>query len=208
MKKYLRRIQDEAFRCKEITASLLDYSRLGDAQRKQVNLTELITGVADMVRPLSKYRERNIELDCQQDVYVAVKDQELKQVVLNLLTNALDSVDVGGSVHVQLVQQGNKVKMSVTDNGCGMTDEVQQHIFEPFFTRRRDGQGTGLGLSITYRIIEEHGGTIQPFSEGPGRGSRFTVELPINQLQSKEDDQQKPITERTAIKNSTVRRAA
>ena len=60
-----------------------------------------------------------------------------------------------------------------------MTDEVLQHLFEPFFTRRRDGQGTGLGLSITYRIIQDHGGEIVPFSAGPGRARTFRVTLPL-----------------------------
>ena len=54
-----------------------------------------------------------------------------------------------------------------------MTDEVLKHLFEPFFTRRRDGQGTGLGLSITYRIVADHGGTIEAASDGPGKGSRM-----------------------------------
>jgi signal transduction histidine kinase len=62
-----------------------------------------------------------------------------------------------------------------------MTDEVKKHLFEPFFTRRRGGQGTGLGLSITHRIIEEHHGTITAQSAGPGRGSTFTVSLPVTQ---------------------------
>jgi signal transduction histidine kinase len=60
-----------------------------------------------------------------------------------------------------------------------MTEEVRQHLFEPFFTRRRGGQGTGLGLSITYRIVEEHNGQIVPHSDGPGKGSKFTVSLPL-----------------------------
>ena len=60
-----------------------------------------------------------------------------------------------------------------------MTQEVQQHLFDPFFTRRRDGQGTGLGLSITYRIITDHGGEVVGTSEGPGKGSCFQVTLPL-----------------------------
>ena len=60
-----------------------------------------------------------------------------------------------------------------------MSEEVLQHLFEPFFTRRRDGRGTGLGLSISYRIVQDHGGTIVPSSDGAGKGSRFEVTLPL-----------------------------
>jgi signal transduction histidine kinase len=103
----------------------------------------------------------------------------MKQVVLNLITNALDSMDDGGTVRVSLTSTTQQVALVVRDDGCGMSEEVLQHLFEPFYTRRRDGQGTGLGLSITYRIIEEHGGRIEPFSEGPGKGSTFTITLPL-----------------------------
>lgn len=179
LKKYLRRIQSEAFRCKEITAGLLDFSRLGDAQKSPTDVNALLDSVVEMVRPLSKYHDRRIELECPQPVIADVNPQELKQVVLNLLTNGLDSLTPGGTVWVRLTRDAQRMRLVFEDNGCGMNDEVQQHLFEPFFTRRRDGQGTGLGLSITFRIIEEHGGTIRPFSAGVGRGSRFTVEIPL-----------------------------
>jgi signal transduction histidine kinase len=68
-----------------------------------------------------------------------------------------------------------------------MTDEVLKHLFEPFFTRRRDGQGTGLGLSITYRIVADHGGHIDVHSDGPGRGSQFQVWLPLVEQQKERD---------------------
>ena len=74
---------------------------------------------------------------------------------------------------------GEFAELRVADDGCGMTEEIKKHLFEPFFTRRRDGQGTGLGLSITYQIIQEHGGRIIPYSDGPGKGSTFTVRLPL-----------------------------
>ena len=69
-------------------------------------------------------------------------------------------------------------RIVVEDDGCGMSEEVHKHLFEPFFTRRRGGQGTGLGLSITYRIVEEHDGTIEATSAGVGCGSQFVVSLP------------------------------
>lgn len=67
-----------------------------------------------------------------------------------------------------------------------MSEDVKAHLFEPFFTRRKDGQGTGLGMSITFRIIAEHGGDINVHSDGPGLGSRFTVRLPLNHETTKE----------------------
>jgi two-component system NtrC family sensor kinase len=102
----------------------------------------------------------------------------MKQVVLNLVTNGLESLDAGGRVTVSIERHGSAARIHIEDNGCGMSDEVRKHLFEPFFTRRRSGQGTGLGLSITHRIVAEHRGQIDVASDGPGRGSRFVVSLP------------------------------
>ena len=100
-------------------------------------------------------------------------------MALNLITNALDSADEGGTVEIDLKAENDQAVLRVTDDGCGMTEEVKQNLFEPFFTRRRNGQGTGLGLSITYQIIQEHGGDIEPSSEGPGKGATFVVRIPL-----------------------------
>lgn len=70
----------------------------------------------------------------------------------------------------------------MTDDGCGMTEEVLEHLFEPFFTRRKSGQGTGLGLSIVHRIVTDHGGRIEATSAGPGQGSTFRVTLPVAEV--------------------------
>ena len=179
MKKYLRRIQDEAFRCKGITAALLDFSRMEDKSKQSSNLSEIVQTVIDMIRPLSKYRGRNLNFQGDPTINAAVNAQEIKQVMLNLITNSLDSVSEGGAVEIRLERNDDNALLLVKDDGCGMTEEVLQHLFEPFFTRKRDGQGTGLGLSITYQIIQEHGGTIIPFSDGPGKGSTFKMTLPL-----------------------------
>jgi signal transduction histidine kinase len=189
LKKYLRRIQDEAFRCKGITERLLDYSRSGNGARQNTDLAELVRGVIDMVRDLAHFKERHIEFECREPVVAVVNSQELKQVVLNLLTNGLDSLDPGGTVSIRLYRNWDRVELVFTDNGCGLTEEVRTHLFEPFFTRRRDGQGTGLGLTISYRIIAEHGGTIDADSAGPNRGSTFRVTIPLVQHDEKQQQE-------------------
>jgi signal transduction histidine kinase len=179
LQKYLRRIQDEAFRCKGITEKLLDFSRLSDVEKHNTDLGDLVQRVIEMVRHLGKYKEKKIEFQCREYVVAPINAQEIKQVVLNLITNSLDSLDAGGTVWISLAKSGPWAELVVRDNGCGMSDEVLKHLFEPFFTRRRDGSGTGLGLSITYRIITDHGGAIEPESAGKGRGAKMRVLLPL-----------------------------
>jgi signal transduction histidine kinase len=179
IRNYLRMIQTEAFRCKGITERLLDFSRTGDRTRGEADLRQLVQGVLDMVGHLYRQSDKRIELVPGEPLVAPINSQELKQVVLNLVTNALDSLSPGGRLTVELRASGNQAEMIFTDDGCGMTDEVLEHLFEPFFTRRRSGQGTGLGLSITYRIIADHGGHIEAQSDGPDRGSRFRVTLPL-----------------------------
>lgn len=179
-KQYLELIHREAFRCKEITEKLLDFSRRGEAEKHNADLRELVLGVIEMAR-LGKYQDKQIVLREGEPVIAQVNAQELKQVVLNLITNALDSIDTGGTVTLSVLHRGNDVEIVVEDDGCGMSDEVIQHLFEPFFTRRRNGQGTGLGLSISFRIIEEHNGEIVASRRGKVQGSKFTVKLPVRQ---------------------------
>lgn len=180
-RQYLRMIQEEAFRCKGITERLLDFSRLGDVQRQTVDLRELVQGVIEMVGHLGKYHGKRVLLAPGEAAWAAVNPQEMKQVVLNLLTNALDSLGASGTVNVELATRGAQVELRVADDGCGMTEDVLRHLFEPFFTRRRGGQGTGLGLSISYRIVADHDGQIDATSGGPGQGSLLRVTLPLAQ---------------------------
>jgi signal transduction histidine kinase len=77
-------------------------------------------------------------------------------------------------------EQTDDLVLKFVDDGCGMTAETIENLFEPFFTLKLGGQGTGLGLSISHRIVHQHGGTIAPSSSGPGQGSTFVVRLPRN----------------------------
>ncbi len=179
IRNYLKMMQDEAFRCKEITEKLLDFSRMGDVRHQRTELRELVSGVIEMVGHMGRYQEKHLDLLAGSPVFAEVSPQEIKQIVLNLITNGLDSLDQGGTVTIEIKQRDDEAMLIFTDNGCGMTPEVLQHVFEPFFTRRRGGEGTGLGLSISYNIVADHHGHIEAASEGPGKGSQFIVTLPL-----------------------------
>ncbi len=179
IRNYLRMIQQEAFRCKEITEKLLDFSRLGESRRHETDLNELVQGVVEMVHHLGKYKHKRLEFQPGGPVVANINAPEIKQVVLNLITNGLDCVEDGGLLQVEVSTQGTEAELVFTDDGCGMTPEVREHLFEPFFTRKRNGQGTGLGLSIAYRILTDHQGHLEATSDGPGCGSQFRVTLPL-----------------------------
>ncbi len=182
VRRYLALIQSEAFRCKGITEKLLDFSRLGEVRRQATAIGGLVADVADMLRHVGRFSGKSIEIAEGPDVLVMVNPQEIKQVVLNLLVNALDCVEDGGQVQVAVKRSGAEALLTFTDNGCGMTTEVLEHLFEPFFTRRKTGQGTGLGLSIVHRIVADHGGRIEAHSDGPGMGATFRVTLPVAEI--------------------------
>ena len=180
IERYLAMIQEEAFRCKGITEKLLDFARTERKIRERTNLVELVGGIVEMLGPMGKYRGRHIRFDAPAALFALVNPQEMKQVTLNLLTNALDSVDEGGTVKMRLFEKDEHAHLVFEDNGCGMDAEILQNVFEPFFTKRKNGQGTGLGLSITHRIVSEHQGRIEAWSAGFGLGSVFQIEIPVS----------------------------
>jgi signal transduction histidine kinase len=177
--RYLKMIQQESFRCKEITQRLLEFSRGGERRREPADLREIIQGVFDVVQHLQSCKGKQLNFRPEGKLVAWVNAQEIKSVVLNLVVNALDSMDEGGNLTVTLSQHAGMAEIVFADTGCGMTPDVLENIFEPFFTRSRTGKGTGLGLSISHRIINQHGGEIEAASAGPGRGSTFTVHLPL-----------------------------
>jgi len=181
-------IRQEAFRCKEITGKLLSLASAGEAERGQVSLPRLANDMVQMVGGLRRFRDRSISVQADEDAAQPVRGNaaELKQVLLNLLINALEAAPtVGGEVRIECRRAGSNIEVVVSDNGVGMAPDVLAHIFEPFFTTRRGGtqsqrtRGVGLGLSISHAIIASHGGRLRAESEGPQRGSRFIIELPV-----------------------------
>lgn len=194
IEKTLQIICEEAFRCKEITSKLLSMAKPGDAARKPVNLAEVAAGVASMVGGIQPFRDRRLSVRAEADdrgkLVVSAVEAEMKQVILNLALNALEAVPKnGGEVRMHVARRGTWVELTVIDNGKGMTPQTLERVFEPFYTEKRGNgtspaeggrrSGTGLGLSITHAIVEAHGGKIAAHSDGPGRGSRFIVRIPV-----------------------------
>ncbi len=175
----LGQIQSEAFRCKGITDRLLDFSRMSEVRREPTDLVKLVHDVVELVSKVGEFRCKTIRTHGDREVTAYVNVHQIRQVVLNLVTNALESVDSEGSVDITVGGDDRHANVIVVDDGCGMSEDVLKHLFEPFFTRRRDGTGTGLGLSITYRIVSQHGGKLTPSSEGAGRGSQMELILPL-----------------------------
>jgi two-component system NtrC family sensor kinase len=167
-----------ADRVKRIVRDLKNFARVDDNSFEWSDLNECVQSTINIVRNEIKYvSELNLELG--EIPHVSCSRHQISQVILNLLVNAAHSIKNQGSITVTTAHEGDYVLLSVKDNGCGMSAEVQKRIFEPFYTTKEVGKGTGLGLSISYSIIQKHHGEILVESE-PGVGTTFTVKLPIN----------------------------
>jgi signal transduction histidine kinase len=186
--KYLKMIQQEAFRCKAITVRLLEFSRSSERRRESTDVAELVQSVLDMVQHLQNYKNKQILFEPTSRLSAWINAQEIKSVVLNLIVNALDSMDDDGVLTITLGQRDGMAEIVFTDTGCGMSGDILENIFEPFFTRSRTGKGTGLGLSISHRIVAQHGGEIEATSPGPNQGSTFTVRLPLRPAESAKEE--------------------
>jgi signal transduction histidine kinase len=180
-------IRDEAFRCKEITGKLLSLAKGGSDGREVISIAGVITDMATMVYGLKQFTGRHLRVEIAGDdpLFAEANVTEMKQVMLNLIVNALEAVPAGsGQIVISAAHQGKWIELIVSDNGRGMSQQTLDQIFEPFYTDKRGtaAPGTGLGLSITHAIINNHGGEICAQSDGPGRGSRFIVRLPIGDI--------------------------
>jgi signal transduction histidine kinase len=176
-------IRSETLRCRQIVDKLLSLVRKSDAPQEPVDLAVVAREVVAMLDTLKQFRRCSFEVRAPPEgsLVVSARESEMKQVLLNLVINAAEAAsDIDGRVRVHGEQREGQVLLSVEDNGRGMTPEVLARVFEPFYTQKRGGgrAGTGLGLSIVHAIIHDHRGTIAAESEGPGRGSRFTISLP------------------------------
>ncbi|MCR9095528.1 MAG: HAMP domain-containing histidine kinase [bacterium] len=169
----LERIRIDAERCGEIVRNLLRFSRRAVANHDDLDLNEVLERAIETLGTSG----RQVELVRSGEALPLLANAiELEQVILNLVTNAVQSGAETISVSARRVQ--DEAQLEVADDGCGIREDDRDRVFDPFFTTRPTEGGTGLGLSMAHRIVEDHGGRIGVDSK-PGRGTRFFVSLPL-----------------------------
>jgi PAS domain S-box-containing protein len=202
--KLLNSMQQGANRIREIVLSLRNFSRLDEADLKQVNIHQGIDNTLLILQHRLKEQPSHPKIQVRKEYgslpLVECYAGSLNQVFMNLLSNAIDALETqpeprvitiiteAVSSHSSLVSGREQrttdfVVIRIADNGPGISQEVKKHIFDPFFTTKPIGVGTGLGLSISYStVVEKHGGQLTCIST-PGQGAEFIIELPVQQKQ-------------------------
>lgn len=181
----LRIIDNEVHRCKRIVDGLLDFSRPKTVAKELLHVNEIVEQTLFLLQHHVRFKKLQVatHLDPELTTLVYANREQLLQVLLALLLNAIDAVADQGTIIVR-TRAGRTateaVLLEVVDDGMGIPRSDQDKIFEPFFTTKAPGRGTGLGLSICYGIIHDHQGRIEVDST-PGRGSTFRVILPASE---------------------------
>jgi signal transduction histidine kinase len=201
--KLFKSMQVGADRINQIVLSLRNFSRHDEADMKPVDIHEGIDNTLMILQNRLKAKGGQPDIQVTKEYselpLVECYAGQLNQVFMNLISNAIDALEERQNITAKIMPlsacplpylqirteaKGNDwVSITITDNGAGMTEAVQQRLFNPFFTTKPLGKGTGLGLSISYQIVvEKHGGVLQCFSV-PGQGTQFTIEIPIKPSQ-------------------------
>ncbi len=169
-------ICDEIRRLERICREILDYSQRNQLNLVKYDLNQIINETLEREKSKLKYQNISFKTNLHSGKLAVLSDKDrLMQVLYNLIQNAAEAMENGGRITVKTGRNGDYVYFQISDNGCGMDDEIQSKLFTPFFTNKR--KGTGLGLPVSKKIIDDHGGNINVESEAE-KGTCFTVSLP------------------------------
>ena len=176
---YTETIVKECLRCHDIVRTLLTFSRPNTSSMGQVDLNQCVTDTLFILKHHIKERPGLTVQACLYPEMPVINGDEsqLKQVILNLLTNAFDAIADQGLVRISTLVRKDEVELVVADSGSGIPDGLKDKLFEPFYTTKPVGQGIGIGLSTCYTIVQQHQGTIRVESS-MGEGAAFHVVLP------------------------------
>jgi len=181
-KEYTEIILNECQRCQTIVQTLLTFSRPRMADFTPLDINNVVSDTVRILQHLfKKYRDLTLSLALGQNLPMIYGDEaQLKQVVLNLLTNAIDAMGEEGQLHIETMPHERGLRLVVSDTGCGIPEEHLDKLFEPFFTTKPVGKGIGIGLATCYNIVRKHEGEIE-VKNLPGQGAQVVVTLPIRQ---------------------------
>ncbi|UJS18961.1 MAG: ATP-binding protein [Candidatus Jettenia sp.] len=177
----IKTISEQIIKCQKTIRNLLDFSRKSNCERKLCNIHHLINNTLSLIEHRLIIRKIKLHKIFNYKVPLLFVDgNQIQQVILNLINNAVDALPKGGDICIEtrINTEPKSVDIIFEDNGFGISDEDQKHIFTPFFTTKEPGKGTGLGLSICNNIILAHNGKIVLESK-TGTGTRFIISLPI-----------------------------
>lgn len=179
-------IYGETLRATQVVRDLLAFARRSAPRRGAVELSQVVERALRLRGYQLASHGVTTHVDIPDDLPEVMGDaRQLQQVVLNLVTNALQAMPGGGELRVTASTDSCTVSLAIADSGGGIPESVRPHIFEPFFTTKEEGEGTGLGLSVSYGIIAAHGGTLSLAATSP-RGTTFVVALPADVPESAE----------------------
>ena len=179
IKELLRESKDGLSRIIHIVKDMKNFSHINENKWELVNIHEGIDSTLNIVHNEIKYRAKVVK-DYGEVGLVQCMPSQINQVLMNIMVNASHAMDADGLLIIKTWQAKNKLKISISDTGCGMPPDVLKKIFNPFYTTKPVGKGTGLGLSLSYTIIAKHHGSIDVESK-PGKGSTFIITLPLEQ---------------------------
>jgi two-component system NtrC family sensor kinase len=157
---------------------LRTFSRMDEGEFKTVDVVETIDAVLLLLKHKMNGRIK-VEKHCVAERLLFCSAGRINQVLMNLITNAMDAIAGDGKIVITTSQTSEAFQISVRDSGAGIPQAIRSKIFDPFFTTKPVGQGTGLGLAISYGIVQEHGGSIDVQSE-EGVGTEFLVKIPLD----------------------------
>ncbi|MBU1610932.1 MAG: response regulator [Proteobacteria bacterium] len=173
----LGKIGSNVARARRITHQLLSHARQSEPEITEIDLGHLAKETSELVNKEALAHNVNITIHtCGTPLTVRSDSGQLRQVLINLLTNAIHAAESGGQVKIELSALEHHVRLQVMDDGAGIPEELLKRIFDPFFSTKPEGRGTGLGLFVTNNIIRRLGGTIEA-TNCPQRGAVFTVTI-------------------------------